>query len=546
MCSGVSKSGSPISMWTTRRPVASIAFARASTWKALSEPSRETARTEIVGVVGDRRHGKPASEVGDAGSPNGGGTDADPDGSFRAGRAVVTRRATNARRFSRPNGRTWNDRPCNVRVLQFRRRRRDRSARPLRPARRPSLRTRKRAGRRPGARRHSRRNEPARPQRRRRRRGPARGRAPHRDLAYVVAPTIENGAAIELQAALVSNETDVIGSNVVRLVASSAPQLENPETVAVARSGPRRRAGRRNPRRGARSQQRPRDRARRRRRAAGPRPDQLHRRAAPASTAARSRSTSAAATRSASATRRSPRPALAAGATLVVEYRARIDSPLDDNTRIVARRRGRVDRDRGVRARARRAHRSQREPLRHRRDATGRRRAERGRAGPARPRRAHRRKRRDLRRRRRARPAHPCPKGCATRPGRARSTAARPARPKRRAHSSFRASMRAAASRPRSTPTSSRRRSTARPLPVTGSLQWATGSRTFERTLTVRSSPRFLESRNALALDGPAQVTSGRRGQGDDSHRQRRDRAGDRRADRDRRRLRAAAAALCR
>src|SRR5665213_2240833 len=47
----------------------------------------------------------------------------------------------------------------------------------------------------------------------------------------------------------------------------------------------------------------------------------------------------------------------------------------------------------------------------------------------------------------------------------------------------------------------------ATPLPVTGSLQWATGSRTFERTLTVRSSPRFLESRNALTLDGPAQVS---------------------------------------
>src|SRR6202163_1088542 len=51
-------------------------------------------------------------------------------------------------------------------------------------------------------------------------------------LGYVVAPTIENGATLELQAALVSNETDVIGSNVVRLVAESAPQLENPETVA--------------------------------------------------------------------------------------------------------------------------------------------------------------------------------------------------------------------------------------------------------------------------------------------------------------------------
>ncbi|MBV8748618.1 MAG: hypothetical protein JO103_02775, partial [Candidatus Eremiobacteraeota bacterium] len=47
------------------------------------------------------------------------------------------------------------------------------------------------------------------------------------------------------------------------------------------------------------------------------------------------------------------------------------------------------------------------------------------------------------------------------------------------------------------------------PLPITGSLRWATGSRTFERSLTVRSSPRFLETRNTVTLDGPAQVAPG-------------------------------------
>jgi uncharacterized repeat protein (TIGR01451 family) len=45
------------------------------------------------------------------------------------------------------------------------------------------------------------------------------------------------------------------------------------------------------------------------------------------------------------------------------------------------------------------------------------------------------------------------------------------------------------------------------PLPITGNLQWSGGARPFERTLTVRSSPRFLEARNALVLEGPAQVS---------------------------------------
>ncbi len=49
----------------------------------------------------------------------------------------------------------------------------------------------------------------------------------------------------------------------------------------------------------------------------------------------------------------------------------------------------------------------------------------------------------------------------------------------------------------------------ATPLPIAGSLGWSTGSRTFERTLTVRSSPRFLETRNVLLLEGSAQVVPG-------------------------------------
>ncbi len=49
-------------------------------------------------------------------------------------------------------------------------------------------------------------------------------------ISYLVAPTIENGAVIELQAAIASLEIPVIGSNVVRLVARSAPELRNAST----------------------------------------------------------------------------------------------------------------------------------------------------------------------------------------------------------------------------------------------------------------------------------------------------------------------------
>jgi uncharacterized repeat protein (TIGR01451 family) len=49
-------------------------------------------------------------------------------------------------------------------------------------------------------------------------------------LAYSVAPTIENGTQIALQAAIASFEVPLIGSNVVRLVVRSRPTLQSPTT----------------------------------------------------------------------------------------------------------------------------------------------------------------------------------------------------------------------------------------------------------------------------------------------------------------------------
>ncbi|HVR47710.1 MAG TPA: hypothetical protein VMT95_13855 [Candidatus Binatia bacterium] len=53
------------------------------------------------------------------------------------------------------------------------------------------------------------------------------------DVAYSVAGAIENGTTVELQAALASFELPPIGSNVVRLVARSKPQLRNALTRAA-------------------------------------------------------------------------------------------------------------------------------------------------------------------------------------------------------------------------------------------------------------------------------------------------------------------------
>ena len=54
------------------------------------------------------------------------------------------------------------------------------------------------------------------------------------DIAYSVAGAIENGTTIELQAAVASFEVPPVGSNVVRLIARSRPQLQNALTnVAI-------------------------------------------------------------------------------------------------------------------------------------------------------------------------------------------------------------------------------------------------------------------------------------------------------------------------
>ena len=49
-------------------------------------------------------------------------------------------------------------------------------------------------------------------------------------IGYVVAPTIENDTAIEVQAAISSIDVPVIGSNIVRLIVRSKPTLRNEKT----------------------------------------------------------------------------------------------------------------------------------------------------------------------------------------------------------------------------------------------------------------------------------------------------------------------------
>jgi uncharacterized repeat protein (TIGR01451 family) len=50
-------------------------------------------------------------------------------------------------------------------------------------------------------------------------------------LSYSVATTIENGTPVTLQAAIASFDVPVIGSNIVRLVVNSRPILDNPKTT---------------------------------------------------------------------------------------------------------------------------------------------------------------------------------------------------------------------------------------------------------------------------------------------------------------------------
>ncbi|MEA2721055.1 MAG: hypothetical protein QOJ39_2919, partial [Candidatus Eremiobacteraeota bacterium] len=324
-------------------------------------------------------------------------------------------------------------------------------------------------------------------------------------LAYVVAPTIENGAEIELQAALASNETDVIGSNLVRLVANSAPQLENPETVAsleairVAEPGEEIHVAARVHNSGHATAH---DVV-----VVLPVPD----RTAYIDGSARIDG------REVTIDERGGDPfgfgnatiastALAAGATLVVEYRTRIDTPLDDNTRIVLG--GAVASAETAEFELSRAELTVRSASRFDTEATrlvvdapsevepGRRVrvgliAENDGTCAA----------EDVRVRLNL------PEGLRYAPG-SRAVDGRSAGetetpgsflfPRIEAGGRVEAAIDAYVVSPAVDGT---------PLPVTGSLQWATGSRTFERTLTVRSSPRFLESRNVLTLDGPTQVS---------------------------------------
>jgi len=326
-------------------------------------------------------------------------------------------------------------------------------------------------------------------------------------MAYVVAPTIENGAALDLQAALASNETDVIGSNVVRLVASSAPQLENPDTVASLEAV----------------------------RVAEPGEEIV--------ATARVRNTGHATAHDVVVVLPVPdrtayiegsaridgrevpiderggdpfgfgnatvaSPALAAGATLVVEYRARIDSPLDDNTRIVLG--GAVASAETAEFELARAELTVRSASRFDTEATrlvvdapsevepGRRVrvgliAENTGTCAAED----------------ARVRLTLPEGLRYAPGsravdgRSVSESESPGSfvfARIDAGRRVEAAIDAYVESPAVDGT---------PLPVAGSLQWSTGSRTFERTLTVRSSPRFLEARNTLSLDGSSQVTPG-------------------------------------
>ncbi len=326
-------------------------------------------------------------------------------------------------------------------------------------------------------------------------------------LAYAVAATIENGAVIELQAALASNETDVIGSNVVRLVAVSAPQLENPETVAsleairVAEPGEEIHVAARVHNSGHATAH-----------------DVVVVLPVPDRTAYVPGSALVDA-RDAGLDERGGDPfgfgsasivssSLAPGATLVVEYRARIDSPLDDNTRIVLS--GAVASTETAEFELARAELTVRSASRFDTDATrlvvdapnevepGRR----------------------VRVALVAENAGTCaaddvrirltlPEGLRYAPG-SRAVDGRSVS-ESDAYGSFHflrveagARVEAAIDAYVVSPAVD-----GTPLPIAASLRWGTGSRTFERTLTVRSTPRFLESRNVLSLDGPSQVTPG-------------------------------------
>jgi uncharacterized repeat protein (TIGR01451 family) len=326
-------------------------------------------------------------------------------------------------------------------------------------------------------------------------------------LAYVVASTIENGAAIDVQAALVSNETDVIGSNVVRLVARSSPILENPETVAAleavraAEPGEEIRVAARVHNSGHATAH---DVV-----VVLPVPDRTT--YVPGSARIDGRE--------AAIDERAGDPfgfgnatiataALAAGATLIVEYRARIESPLDDNTRIVLG--GAVASSETPEFELARAELTVHSASRFDTDATrlaidapndvepGRRVrvalvAENGGTCAA----------EDLRIRLTLPDGLRYAPGSRAIDGRAIGESDEPGIflfPRVDAARRVEAAIDAYVVSPAVDGTT---------LPIAATIHWSTGSRAFERTLTVRSSPRFLGTRNLLTLDGPTQVAPG-------------------------------------
>lgn len=326
-------------------------------------------------------------------------------------------------------------------------------------------------------------------------------------LAYVVAPTIENGATLDLQAALASNETEVIGSNIARLVAVSAPELENHETIAsleavrVAEPGEEIHVAARVHNSGHATAH---DVV-----VVLPVPD----RTTYVTSSAKIDGREAAIDERGgdpfgfgNATIASP--ALAAGATLVVEYRARIDTPLDDNTRIVLG--GAVASAETAEFELDRAELTVRSSSRFDTDATrlvvdapsevepGRRVrvalvAENGGTCAA----------DDVHVRLSLPDGLRYAPGSRAVDGRSVSESDSPGNfvfARIDAGRRVEAAIDAYVVSPAVDGT---------PLPITGTLRWSTGSRAFERSLIVRSSPRFLDSRNVLVLDGPTQVAPG-------------------------------------
>jgi uncharacterized repeat protein (TIGR01451 family) len=323
-------------------------------------------------------------------------------------------------------------------------------------------------------------------------------------LAYVVASTIENGAPIELQAALVANETEVIGSNVVRLTARSAPILDNPDTLAsldavrTAEPGEDVRVAVRVTNSGHATAH---DVV-----VVLPVPDRTT--YVPGSARIDGRDVAIDERNGdpfgfGNATIATP--ALAAGATLVVEYRARIDSPLADNTRIMLG--GAIASAQTAEFELARAELTVRSASRFDDDGTRLIVDAPGEVEPG----------------RRVRVALVAENvgTCAAEQVRLRLSLPDGLRyaagsraidgrsvsesddagafifPRVDAGRRVEAAIDAYVVSPAVDAT---------PLPITASLQWSTGSRTFERTLTVRSAPRFLETRNTLALEGSAQV----------------------------------------